>query len=159
MNTKRSRAREVALQLLYREEILGRLIVRDTEVSEEQASLVEYAIGNADERFLQGRLQYKQPLVNFAKSLIAGVQEHLLEIDRILGSTTENWHLNRLAKVDKNILRIGVFELKYCDTPAAVVINEAVELGKRYGSAESGRFINGVLDRIRKTKIPAEGTV
>jgi N utilization substance protein B len=93
---------------------------------------------------------------------VRGVWQRLGEIDAIIGEAAEHWRVGRMTLVDRNILRLGAFELSLgSDIPFAVAINEAVELGKRFGSEESGAFINGILDRISGTvrkKTTAEGT-
>ena len=77
--------------------------------------------------------------------------EHLEEIDHILAAAAEHWRLERMAMVDKNVLRMAIFELCYRpDTPPAVVIDEAIEVARKYGSGESGPFINGILDAVRR---------
>jgi N utilization substance protein B len=93
---------------------------------------------------------------------VRGVWERLEEIDALIGEAAENWRVGRMTLVDRNILRLGAYELSLgSDIPFAVAINEAVELGKRFGAEESGAFINGILDRISvllRKKIPAEGS-
>jgi N utilization substance protein B len=86
----------------------------------------------------------------FAKRIVLGVMEHRQEIDRLIEGQSENWRLERMTLVDRNILRIALFELLRCDEiPPKVTLNEAIDLGKRFGSDESGSFINGILDRIQ----------
>lgn len=88
----------------------------------------------------------------FAKDLIAGVQSHLEEIDQMIEAQSHNWRLERMQRIDRNVLRIGVFELKYLgDIPRKVTINEAIELAKNFGNEASSAFINGLLDRIATT--------
>ena len=90
----------------------------------------------------------------FAKRIVIGVLEHRQEIDRLIEERSENWRLDRMTAIDRNILRIALFELLYCsEIPPKVTINEAIDLGKRYGSEESGSFINGILDRIQNEVI------
>jgi N utilization substance protein B len=87
----------------------------------------------------------------FAESLVAGVSRHCRGIDRILAAWSENWRLERMAVVDRNVLRMAVYEMVFiADTPAAVVIDEAIEVAKRFGGGESGAFINGILDAVRR---------
>jgi N utilization substance protein B len=135
--TRRSRAREVALQLLFQ---------RDQNPSVERAAV---------ERFARDRL--KNPdLEAFCLGLYDGVVAHLDEIDRRLTAAAENWRLPRMAAVDRNVLRLGAHELLYTpQTPAAVAFDEAIELARRYGSADSPAFVNGVLDRLRRDLTPA----
>jgi N utilization substance protein B len=130
--TKRSRAREVALQLLFQ---------RDHNPGVSRAAV---------ERFAGDRLT-DAALVRFCLGLYDGVVAHLEEIDRRLGASAENWRLPRMAAVDRNVLRLGAFELLFApDTPHAVALDEAIELARRYGSKDSPGFVNGVLDRLRQ---------
>ncbi len=84
------------------------------------------------------------------KLLVLGVLEHCDELDRLIEQYSENWRLDRINIIERNILRMALFELLYCgEIPPKVTINEAIDLGKRYGSEDSGGFINGILDRIQ----------
>ncbi len=86
----------------------------------------------------------------FARRLIDGTLQQQKEIDQILVAVTRNWDLRRMAAIDRNILRMAIFELMHCaDIPPKVTINEAIELGKRFSTANSGSFVNGILDRVR----------
>jgi transcription antitermination protein NusB len=102
--------------------------------------------GKADE-FLRGRLR-DDDLVELARSLVAGVRRNRAELDALLAKTADNWGLERMAATDRNVLRLGTFEILYTDTPDRVAINEAVELAKRFGSIHSAQFVNGILDRF-----------
>jgi transcription antitermination protein NusB len=85
----------------------------------------------------------------FAKELVTAATERAPEIDELITSSSKNWRIDRMSRVDRNILRLGACELlAFKDVPVKVVINEAVELAKRFGTAESSAFVNGVLDRI-----------
>ena len=85
----------------------------------------------------------------FARELVTAATEHAGKVDELIASASKNWRIDRMSRVDRNILRLGTCELKWFkDTPLKVVINEAVELAKRFGTAESSAFVNGVLDRI-----------
>ncbi|MCL6501065.1 MAG: transcription antitermination factor NusB [Pirellulales bacterium] len=128
--TRRSLAREAALQVLF------------------QDDLNPGANPALAEQFLRARLAHFPNLVEFAQSLVDGVRRNRNEIDNLLARTADNWSLERMAVTDRNILRIGTFELLYTDTPGRVAINEAVELAKRYGTAHSAQFVNGILDRF-----------
>ena len=82
--------------------------------------------------------------------LVTGVAESMEELDRILNKYATNWRVSRMSVVDRNVLRMAIYEFMYClDIPATVSINEAVDIGKRFGTRASGPFVNGVLDRIR----------
>ena len=86
----------------------------------------------------------------FQKRLVLGVLEHCSELDRLIERYSENWRLDRINLIERNILRMAIFELLFCEEiPPKVTINEAIDLGKRYGSEDSGSFINGILDRIQ----------
>jgi transcription antitermination protein NusB len=85
----------------------------------------------------------------FALALVSGVRAHLTEIDALLEEHSHNWRLDRMSRNDRNVLRLGIFELLHCpEIPRKVTINEAVELGKTFGTEESSAFINGLLDRV-----------
>jgi N utilization substance protein B len=87
----------------------------------------------------------------FAEELVAGVTRERDRLDALIASAAANWRVERMAVVDRNILRMAAFELAHLvDTPAAVVLDEAIEVGKRFGSEQSGAFINGVLDAVRR---------
>jgi N utilization substance protein B len=135
--TNRSRAREVALQLLFQ---------RDHNSAADRAGV---------ERFVHERLR-EPPLRDFCLSLYDGVVGKLDEIDARLAAAAENWRLSRMAGVDRNVLRLGAYELLSAgDTPVGVAMDQAIELARRYGSAESPAFVNGVLDRLRQDATPA----
>jgi transcription antitermination factor NusB len=87
-------------------------------------------------------------LIEFARSLVAGVRRNRGELDALLGQTADNWRIERMAATDRNVLRLGAFELLFTDIPGPVAINEAVELAKRYGTAQSAQFVNGILDKL-----------
>jgi len=86
---------------------------------------------------------------SFTEQLVLGAANHQTEIDGIVQRASKNWRLERMARVDRNVLRLATYELRYePDVPAKVVINEAIEVAKRFGAAESPAFVNGLLDRI-----------
>jgi N utilization substance protein B len=127
---RRSRAREVALQLLYQTD-------RNPESPVERI-----------DQFVRERLR-DDAVRQFASELIAGVQRHRDQLDETIESVAENWSLHRMTPVDRNILRVATFEILHRpDTPPKVAIDEAVELAKRFGTEDSQRFVNGLLDRI-----------
>jgi N utilization substance protein B len=103
-------------------------------------------------RFVRERLP-DTTVADFCLRLVDGVNEHRGQIDQLLSAAAENWRLPRMAAVDRNVLRLGAFELLYTpDTPAGVVLDEAIELARRFGSADSPAFVNGVLDRLRQDR-------
>jgi N utilization substance protein B len=84
----------------------------------------------------------------FVENLVRGTRSHLTELDEIIARVSRNWRIERMARVDRNLLRMALYELKHSeDVPPKVVINEAIEVAKRYGTAESPAFVNGLLDR------------
>jgi transcription antitermination factor NusB len=129
---KRTRARELALQALYQIDL--RKDLTETEIDD----FLEKESDDAG-------------MLNFARDLVQGCRANLEEIDVSIKEVAENWDIHRMAVLDRNILRLAVYELKYLeDVPPKVTINEAVELGKRFSTASSGAFINGILDRIKR---------
>lgn len=97
--------------------------------------------------------EVQEEIAEFAKRLIEGTAKNRETIDEIIKNQAENWQFSRIAYVDRNILRLSIFELLYCpDIPRAVTINEAIELAKTYSTADSPKFINGILDKIKKEK-------
>lgn len=125
----RRRAREVALQILFEDDINPRTSATDLE------------------DFLHGRLNNPDG-EEFALRLILGVRQNREVIDEQIGEIAKNWSLKRMASADRNLLRLASYEVLHCETPRAVAINEAVELAKRFGSAQSSGFVNGILDKI-----------
>ena len=128
----RRKAREYAVQLLY---------LLDLRNDQDPRALVEtFWMGEA----------FRAEDRAFAEELVNGTREHQREIDAIIGEHASNWKIARMPVVDRNILRLGVFELCHArDLPASVVINEAIELAKRFSGSEAPGFINGVLDRVK----------
>jgi N utilization substance protein B len=134
--TRRSRAREVALQLLYQRDLNPRVDRK------------------AIERFAHDRLR-DPALEPFTLSLYDGVNAQGEDIDRRLSEAAENWRLSRMAAVDRNVLRLGAYELLSTpETPAKVALDEAIELARRYGAEGSPAFVNGVLDKLRRSAAP-----
>ncbi|HKW99379.1 MAG TPA: transcription antitermination factor NusB [Bryobacteraceae bacterium] len=98
----------------------------------------------------------KPPLDEFLEQLVRGTVEKVGEIDALISSHAEHWRLERMPAVDRNILRLAIYEMCHTGTPAAVVIDEALELARRFSTEESVQFVNGVLDAVRRGK--AAGT-
>ncbi len=96
-------------------------------------------------------------VTQFARGLVTGCWEHRAELDSRIRAIAEHWELDRMAVVDRNILRMAAYELLFLDdVPAKVAINEAVDLAKRYSTGDSGAFVNGILDKIRAEKEQAQ---
>lgn len=131
MLTRRSRAREVALQLLFQ---------HDVNPNVPRAAIV---------RFAHNRLGKPEAEV-FCLSLYDGTTSRLAEIDARLTAASENWKLQRMAASDRNVLRLGAYEIAFAaePTPGPVALDEAIELARRYGTADSPAFVNGVLDKV-----------
>jgi len=128
----RTLAREAALQYLYEVDLVG---------AEEAEGLEEFLARQV------GRVEARP----HAARLIAGVLDHKRQIDAELRAAAENWSLERMAVVDRNVLRIGAYELLHDpDVPEKVAINEAIDLARRFSSEEACAFVNGILDRIRE---------
>ncbi len=127
----RSRCRELALQILYQADFTGH----------REGESVRFW-----RHFHQG-----SNVPSYLRKLVEGVAAHQEELDALIKQNSEHWRLERMVAVDRNILRLAVYELLYLpEIPAKVVINEAVELAKRFGTELSGSFVNGVLDHIRQ---------
>jgi len=134
---KRSLARDFALQILY------------------QLDITREAYGVSLDNFWQVRSEehIDDEVKNFTSKLVRGVADSLEEIDKKISQFATNWQLERMAVVDRNVLRMGVFELLYCDDiPPKVSINEAVELAKKYSGLEAGKFVNAILDKVKQEK-------
>jgi N utilization substance protein B len=125
----RSRAREVALQALYQEDL-------NPQESPKMLS-----------RFLASNLN-NEDLRDFARQLVMGVKRNQEELDSLLEAQADNWSLSRMAATDRNVLRLGAYEIRYSNTPDRVAIDEAIELAKRFGAANSSQFVNGILDKL-----------
>ncbi len=132
---RRSRAREVALQLLFQKD------QNPTNIARKHIA-----------RFAKDRLT-DTDLETFALELYDGVLAQQSAIDAVLTATAENWRLARMLPADRNVLRLGTFELLHQPdkSPAPIIINEAIELARRFGTADSPKFVNGILDKIAKT--------
>jgi N utilization substance protein B len=131
----RHRSREAALQALYAADVAGEL-----DLASAQASLDALA-----EHF-----ELPAGARAFAKQLVLGVAQHREEIDRRIRAAAQRWRLERMATVDRNVLRLGAYEIVCAGTPREVAIDEAVELARRFGDDASPRFVNGVLDALAR---------
>ncbi|MCA8980310.1 MAG: transcription antitermination factor NusB [Planctomycetes bacterium] len=126
---KRTRARELALQFLYQHDLVSMPVEKADDFLREEEKDVETR--------------------RFAKRLLEGTLEHQTELDEVIQSVAQNWNISRMAVIDRNVLRLATHELLHCtDIPPKVAINEAIEIGKRYSTQNSGAFINGILDKI-----------
>ncbi|MFH1090958.1 MAG: transcription antitermination factor NusB [Pseudomonadota bacterium] len=146
-------AREITLRILFQYEM------------SESANPVEvfslfcrnFTPGQDDEEVLGcGQKLFEQALP-FVRELFFGVIGHQAELDRALEEASDNWRLSRMSRVDRNVMRLALFEMLYRDDiPYKVSINEAIELGKAFGAEDSGAFINGILDRIHRNILQRE---
>ncbi len=129
---RRRKARELALRILYQIE---------TNSEDAERALAKYC-----ELF-----PYQQDVIDYSKKLLTGIEQEKDAIDGHIKSSCDHWRLDRITYVDINILRLGIYEMLFSeDVPPKVAIDEAIELGKKYGSEGSREFINGVLDRVLK---------
>lgn len=127
--TRRSKAREVVLQMLYQIDVnpdVGASTIRE---------MIHEQLPDDDLRA-------------FAWSLFAGARENRATLDSRISTAAENWTLVRMAPTDRNALRLGAFELLFTETPHRVVIDETIELARRFGTAQSPQFVNGILDKL-----------
>lgn len=132
---KRTKAREHALKILY------------------QAELTRRDIAVASKSYWDDLGEHDQTVRNFADRLTGGIKDLVGEIDGMISRHATNWQLKRMAVIDRNVMRMATYEILYAtDIPPKVSINEAVELAKKYGDTESGKFVNGILDKIHKTE-------
>jgi len=131
---KRTIARECALKILYRIDISAE------EVAE---ASIGYWADNPQ----------AAPIQEFADQLVAGTIKDIKRIDEAISKYAENWHIKRMAVIDRNVMRMATFELlNMDDIPFKVSINEAIDLAKKYGDVDSGKFVNGILDKISKNE-------
>ncbi|MCB1214875.1 MAG: transcription antitermination factor NusB [Deltaproteobacteria bacterium] len=141
----RRKAREAALQLLYAWDLSQGISPHHFEVASQEARL---PLSGADE--VEAR---RQDLNHFCKKLIDGVLAHREVLDEVIQATATHWRLSRMDAVDRNLLRMGAFEILHCpDIPKQVTLNESIELAKKFSTKESSGFINGILDHIAKEK-------
>lgn len=144
----RHRGRRAALCMLYQSDLSG----------DAPESVIRSYLGGglaladgADEDDLEPADQLDPEAARFAEHLLRSVRRRRDELDELIRAGSEHWRLERMAVVDRNVLRLALFELlDEPDTPAAVILDEAVELAKHYGGEESGAFVNGVADGIRR---------
>jgi transcription antitermination factor NusB len=138
---KRTKARELAMQALYQLDVQGSDLL-------DRLPVEFFALSDNDARTRQ-----------LAQQWTAGTWKNLEECDEMISSAAIRWQFSRLSPVDRSILRLSVYQLKFCpDIPPKVVINEAIELAKRFSTEKSGPFVNGVLDAVLKKLPPAPAT-
>jgi len=141
MGTRRQ-ARELALQFLYQFDSLK----ESSDNSENVEELLSFF-------WDRNEIALDKDTKEFSSVLVRGTCSNIQSIDEIITKFSEHWRLKRMSTIDRNILRIAIYELLHLSNiPAPVTINEAVELGKRFGTEESGSFINGILDKIKESK-------
>ena len=153
---KRRMAREMAVQMLYQRDLGDSevpALVRSFDVPD---FLTETSGGDDPEAPppppVGPRLPEAREAFEYARRLVEGTVAHLEEIDGLLRAQADNWRLERMPAVDRNVLRLAVYELMHeLDVPKLVVLDEAVELAKRFGSEQSGRFVNGLLDGLLRS--------
>ncbi|MFH0806872.1 MAG: transcription antitermination factor NusB [Elusimicrobiota bacterium] len=130
----RREARETALKVLY--------VVDVANLTKEEATFI---ITNGNNLHVHVK--------SFMDQIVSGTLENTEEIDSQINKYTQNWNISRMAAIDRNIIRIGAFEiLKTPETPISVIIDEAVEIAKKYSTSDSGKFVNGILDKIKQAR-------
>jgi transcription antitermination factor NusB len=162
----RTFAREIAFQVLYRDDLnpqtpgparfVGDLLLEQGRETRELTEFVRHLAelqeqedsGPEFDPSLFSQWLRTPSLVEFTRSLLAGVREHLTSIDERIGRAAANWSLDRMAATDRNLLRLAAFEILHTETPGKVAIDEAIELAKRFGGAQSAQFVNGILDNL-----------
>jgi N utilization substance protein B len=132
----RSVAREAALMILFAAEAAG-------EGTSTDAMIEHFWRAMATDASLEPELESR----TYAEQAARGVLAELARVDAVIKTASSNWRIERMSRVDRNVLRLGTWELMH-DVPRAIAIDEAVDLGKRYGTEDSGSFVNGVLDRV-----------
>lgn len=133
----RRRARECALQMLFQYDVAQ--------------PTVPYLLRTYWDELTEVKPNQKDEVQDFANRIVTGVLDNLTDIDLRISRRTENWRISRMAVVDRNVLRMAVYEFLYeSDTPRTVVINEALEIARRFSTFEATQFINGVLDAIKR---------
>ena len=138
MSSKRRLARELALQILYQ-----------SELSKEECSRLLPSFWENN--------PVDEGTKEFAEQLVLGVSSQKTEIDLLICRVSDNWKIDRISAIDRNILRFAIFEILFLDNiPTPVTINEAIEIAKKFSTADSGKFVNGILDKINKEESPAE---
>ena len=148
---KRTRSREFALQILYQMDVSDAPLKDALEDFWRDKS--DLVLNEPEKDIIE--TDKKDPEVHkYTEKIVRGVLDELETIDPMIERYAENWSMERMAYVDRNILRLGAFEILYGGIPERVAINEAVELAKRYGESDSSKFVNGILDRIAKTECP-----
>lgn len=135
MKKERRRARELTLKILYAIDITNQLETED----------------NIKDFFLGEGGKVSSSILAYAQKLVQGIKENASKVDDIISEYSKNWKISRQSVIDRNILRMAIYELIWClDVPNIVVINEAIELSKKYSTKDSPSFINGILDAVRK---------
>jgi len=157
--TTRRQARECALQLLFELDLNPGLDREESILRFWQNQYIMSKNWDNNERDVMAMGKPNKPLEDqvvsakmraFTEARVRGVLDHLQEIDTALETYTSNWEVYRLGTVERNVLRLAYYELAYCpDVPAPVVLNEAIDLAKYFNNSEAGRFVNGVLDKLR----------
>jgi N utilization substance protein B len=159
---KRRTAREMAVQMLYQSDLggsplpqifrvfdLSEYLARE-EAADKKRERAADAVVDERAEFARRKRRVEEAFL-YAQELVRGTVDHLERIDELIRSQADNWRLERMPAVDRNILRLAIFEMLHeRETPKLVVVDEAIELAKKFGSEQSGRFVNGLLDGLLK---------
>ena len=153
---KRRTAREMAIQMLYQSDLGGSPLLHIfstfdlSEYLAKEASAEKRKAAEERDEYMKRRLRVQEAF-EYAQDLVRGTLENRERIDELIRSQADNWRLERMPAVDRNILRLAIYEMLHeQETPKLVVLDEAIELAKKFGSEQSGRFVNGLLDGLLK---------
>lgn len=164
---KRRTAREMAVQMLYQKDLggsalpqifrtfdLSEYVVRERELAEEAEKAEKVKVERTPEEQRAETLRLRKRVEEaflFAQELVKGTLDNREKIDGMITAQADNWRLERMPAVDRNVLRLAIYEMLFeTDTPKLVVVDEAIELAKKFGSEQSSRFVNGLLDGLLK---------
>ena len=131
--SKRTKSREKALQLLYQQDLSA----------QSQAEVSGVFVSH---------FKLSDEQTPYALELFEGIQEHIKDIDQIIEEHSQNWTLKRMGPIDRNLLRLSIYEMRYLKVPSQIAINEAIEIGKRFGGEKTAKFVHGILDATKQSE-------
>lgn len=137
-------SREIVLQTLYSLEFI------EDSIDKESKDFLPHYMDKFEDIIKDTKLSDDEKNFDFAINLLQHIVLNIDEIDQIIDKFSKNWSVENIAQIDKSLLRMGIYEIVFTDTPAPIVINEAIEISKKYSSESSGKFINGILNAVAK---------
>ena len=157
---RRRRAREMAIQMLYQHEMGDSNLAQifdAFDLSDYVEETDERTTGEEDDEVRDRRRKQAAASFDYARKLVEGAEEHSDSLDDLIRSHAENWRLERMPVIDRNILRLALYEMLHEEkVPKVVIVDEAIELAKKFGSENSSRFVNGLLDGVLKSEVVSE---